>query len=189
MFCWTGLPTIFHIFAHSVPVPERSRAFGYLVGAGTIGQTVAALICPHLPWEWMFYTFGTLGIVWVLVWIVLYSEIKDIGDDELPLVYPKVNSKNVRWTQFISHWPLWAIYIAHFAMNWSNYIIMQWLPTYLARNLGANKESISLTAVPYIVNSMLGVGQSLSFAFQTNLLYLLLYFYSSGRTFSRRTHR
>jgi hypothetical protein len=36
---------------------------------------------------------------------------------------------------------------------------MQWLPTYLARNLGANKESISLTAVPYIINSMLGVGK------------------------------
>jgi hypothetical protein len=49
--------------------------------------------------------------------------------------------------------------IAHFSMNWSNYIIMQWLPTYLARNLGADKESISLTAVPYIINSMLGVGK------------------------------
>jgi len=44
-------------------------------------------------------------------------------------------------------------------MNWSNYIIMQWLPTYLARNLGANKESISLTAVPYMVNSLVGIGK------------------------------
>ena len=64
----------------------------------------------------------------------------------------------MRWTEFISHWPLWALYIAHFAMNWSNYIIMQWLPTYLARNLSANKESISLTALPYIVNSLVGIG-------------------------------
>lgn len=44
-------------------------------------------------------------------------------------------------------------------MNWSNYIIMQWLPTYLARNLSANKESISLTALPYIVNSLIGIGR------------------------------
>lgn len=162
MFISLGLPTIFHIFAHQIPVQERSRAFGYLVGAGTIGQSLAALICPHLPWEWMFYTFGTLGIVWVLVWLVLYSDIHDLNlnDDEVPLVNcPKVNSKNVRWTQFIIHWSLWAIYIAHFAMNWSNYIIMQWLPTYLSRNLGANQESISLTAVPYIINSMFGVGK------------------------------
>jgi hypothetical protein len=47
-------------------------------------------------------------------------------------------------------------------MNWSNYIIMQWLPTYLARNLGANKESISLTAVPYIVNSLVGICEFIS---------------------------
>lgn len=35
---------------------------------------------------------------------------------------------------------------------------MQWLPTYLARSLGANKENISLTAVPYFVNSVIGMG-------------------------------
>ena len=38
---------------------------------------------------------------------------------------------------------------------------MQWLPTYLARNLGANKESISLTAVPYIINSLVGISEYL----------------------------
>lgn len=39
-----GLPTIFHIFAHTIPVEERSRAFGYLVAMGSVGQTVAALV-------------------------------------------------------------------------------------------------------------------------------------------------
>lgn len=36
---------------------------------------------------------------------------------------------------------------------------MQWLPTYLARHLGANTESISLTAAPYMVNSLVGIGK------------------------------
>lgn len=75
----------------------------------------------------------------------------------------QVTNPNVRWTEFICHWPLWAVYVAHFAMNWSNYIIMQWLPTYLARYLGANKESISLTAVPYIINSAVGIGTIISY--------------------------
>lgn len=152
-----GLPTIFHIFAHSIPVEERSRAFGYLVAFGSIGQTVAAVLCPHVPWRWSFYVFGAMGIVWVIMWLIMYHEHTTSADDEVPLVYPKVTNPNVRWTEFICHWPLWAVYIAHFAMNWSNYIIMQWLPTYLARNLGANKEDISLTAVPYILNSLVGV--------------------------------
>jgi hypothetical protein len=40
----SGLPTIFHIFAHTIPVEERSRAFGYLVALGSVGQTIAAVV-------------------------------------------------------------------------------------------------------------------------------------------------
>lgn len=40
----TGLPTIFHLFAHSVPVEERSRAFSYLLASGSVGQTVASVV-------------------------------------------------------------------------------------------------------------------------------------------------
>ena len=138
---------------------ERSSAFGYLIAAGTIGQTLAALLCPHLYWELSFYFFGSLGFVWVIVWIVVYNEVETNQDDHLPLISNKSRCKQIHWTKFFSHWSFWSIYIAHFAMNWSNYIIMQWLPTYLARYLGANKESISLTAVPYIINSLSGVGK------------------------------
>ncbi|KAL2716593.1 hypothetical protein V1478_014269 [Vespula squamosa] len=151
-----GLPVIFHLFAHSVPIEERSRAFGYLVAAGSVGQVVASVICPNLSWQSGFYLFGSIGIVWTLLWLVLYQETN--SQDEIPLFVPKVTqNRSLRWTEFITHWPLWALYIAHFAMNWSNYIIMQWLPTYLARNISANKESISLTALPYIVNSLVGI--------------------------------
>ncbi|XP_018897871.1 uncharacterized protein [Bemisia tabaci] len=152
-----GLPTIFHIFANNVPIEERSRAFGYLAAAGSVGQTFASVVCPHLPWPIMFYLFGSLGMVWVLIWLILYSEYRDSTVDELPLIQPKVTNHNIRWVEFLCHWPLWAIYVAHFAMNWSNYIIMQWLPTYLSSHLGANKESISLTAAPYVFNSLVGV--------------------------------
>ena len=92
-------------------------------------------------------------------------------------------NRALRWTEFITHWPLWALYIAHFAMNWSNYIIMQWLPTYLARNLSANKESISLTALPYIVNSLVGIGKQIKgnnikcLSFLQLVIYFLFYFY------------
>ena len=35
---------MFHIFAHTIPVEERSRAFGYLVALGSTGQTVVAIV-------------------------------------------------------------------------------------------------------------------------------------------------
>lgn len=44
MILFVGLPVIFHLFAHNVPVEERSRAFGYLVAAGSVGQVVASVV-------------------------------------------------------------------------------------------------------------------------------------------------
>ncbi|CAD5122774.1 DgyrCDS11181 [Dimorphilus gyrociliatus] len=151
-----GLPTIFHIFAHTIPIEERSRAFSYLIGFGSIGQTLTALICPNLPWRASFYLFGLMGFMWVLLWVILYKEIRGPIEEEF-VQPPKLNSTNVHWTEFIRHWPLWSTYIAHFSMNWSNYIIMQWLPTYFARGLEAKREEIMFTAVPYVMNSLVGM--------------------------------
>ncbi|KAL1456918.1 hypothetical protein WDU94_001604 [Cyamophila willieti] len=39
-------------------------------------------------------------------------------------------------------------------MNWSTYIIMQWLPTYMSSYLGADSHSLSFTAMPYVMNSL-----------------------------------
>ncbi|XP_077981495.1 uncharacterized protein LOC144436551 [Glandiceps talaboti] len=153
-FC---LPTIYHIFSLCITVEERSRAFGYLVASGSVGQTIAAVICPRLPWPIMFYSFGSMGILWIAIWVLLYNENSTEADTEM-LLMPKVDTRHsVHWTGYISHKSLWAIYAAHFAMNWSNYIILSWLPTYLARRLGANRHDISFTALPYVMNSLVGV--------------------------------
>jgi MFS family permease len=39
-----GLPAVVQIFSTCVLVDERSRAFGYLVAFGSVGQTVAAIV-------------------------------------------------------------------------------------------------------------------------------------------------
>ncbi|VDK21673.1 unnamed protein product [Anisakis simplex] len=40
-----GLPTMYHILAESAPPRQRSATFAYLSAAGSIGQTVASLVC------------------------------------------------------------------------------------------------------------------------------------------------
>lgn len=52
---FTGLPVIFHLFAHNVPVEERSRAFGYLVAAGSVGQVVASVVSKISYFLYIFY--------------------------------------------------------------------------------------------------------------------------------------
>lgn len=91
-----------------------------------------------------------------------------IKNFKIHVFHLQVNNNNVSWREFLCHWPLWSIYIAHFSMNWSNYIIMQWLPTYMTRTLGAEKSHIMFTAVPYIMNSLVGMGKNAIF---TNVIF------------------
>ncbi|CAG2202639.1 unnamed protein product [Mytilus edulis] len=80
-----SLPTIFHIFAHTIPGEERSRAFGYLVACGSIGQTVASVVIINITTyvlALMFYLFGFMGIFWVLAWAVLYQEARTSTEEE-----------------------------------------------------------------------------------------------------------
>jgi len=160
-----GLPAVVQIFSTCVMVEERSRAFGYLVAFGSVGQTVAAVLCPHLRWQYMFFTFGCVGLLWIIAWIASFKEIKFTEDDVYLVVPPKINSRGVRWFDYFRHSQLWSIFIAHFAMNWTNYVITVWLPTYLAKNLGASETALSLTAVPYLANSLFGIGKLFYFTF------------------------
>lgn len=163
----SGLPTIFQLYGECVPAEERSRAFGYLVAAGSVGQTVASVMVPHAHWSFSFLALGCVGLLWVLLWAItchMHSkphsplnsdEENDLHDDSAS------GSCGIPFITWLIKWPFWAIYIAHFAMNWSNYMIMQWLPTYLGRILGASPKSLSITALPYVVSSVCGIGKKI----------------------------
>lgn len=112
--------------------------------------------------QWCGYTRRNHSFAHAKGWIIIFFIIKYLIHYTF---FFKVASKTTRYTDFLCKKPLWAIYVAHFAMNWSSYIIMQWLPTYLSRSLGANAKSISLTAVPYVVNSLVGIGKCFVFIY------------------------
>ena len=86
-----GLPAVVQIFSTCIMADERSRAFGYLVAFGSFGQTVAAIICPHLNWRWMFLMFGSMGFTWVVTWLLVFKEIRITSiEDDFMLLPPKV---------------------------------------------------------------------------------------------------
>ena len=47
-----------------------------------------------MPWQWMFYTFGLLGFAWVLLWVVLYREVRGPTEEEF-IQPPKVPSHSL----------------------------------------------------------------------------------------------
>ncbi|VDD89793.1 unnamed protein product [Enterobius vermicularis] len=153
-----GLPTMYHILAESIPVQRRSSAFSYLAAAGSVGQTIAAIVCPHLEWRIPFYVFGCIGFYWCILWLRFTGRLLSEATAEPVLLCQKMKHSLRSWERFIILSPLLAIYFAHFCMNWTSYVIMHWLPTYLRRVFRADPSGISLAALPYLANSLFAVG-------------------------------
>lgn len=63
-----------------------------------------------------------------------------------------------QWRIFFASSALLSIYFAHFCMNWTSYVVMQWLPTYLHTTLHANPLDLSLACLPYVFNSLVSIG-------------------------------
>lgn len=156
-------PSFFSLFGRWVPEGERVRAVGLAnsgIPLGTIfGLVVTPLIISAWGWEWAFYLFGLVGFVWFVPWwflvhaspaqhptisaeerVLLEAEISERGDEPLPSIGIFLKSKAV-----------WAIVVAHFCNNWSLYILITWLPTFVREGLGVPFESVGwLTMIPHV---------------------------------------
>ncbi len=52
---------------------------------------------------------------------------------------------------FLKHPAVWAIMVAHFCNNWSLYMLLTWLPTFVNKGLGVNFASVGVfTMFPHI---------------------------------------
>ncbi|KRZ27599.1 putative anion transporter 4, chloroplastic [Trichinella pseudospiralis] len=159
-----GLPTIYKLFAEDVPSEKRSTAFSYLSSFASIGQTMALVCCPHLHWRWPFYLFGMVGIVWCIAWwrFLRYAPI-------LPFEQTSHMMKSFNlikcWRVFFCSPQLLCVYVAHFCMNWTSYVIMHWLPVYLRMAFNADNSILSFTCLPYAFNSIFGIGKQFFFLF------------------------
>ncbi len=160
-------PSIYALYSKWVPVAERARSMAFSNSGIPIGQVAALLVAPMIAiawgWEWIFYIFGAVGGLWYVAWYFVTSkdphshprvsaeevdeissdmpETADTGGDETT-VLQRIRSK-----------PVWAIIVAHFCNNWSLYVLLSWLPTFVTQGLGvdfANSGWVSM--LPHIVS-------------------------------------
>ena len=49
--------------------------------------------------------------------------------------------------EFLRSKALWAIIVAHFCNNWSLFVLVSWMPTYINKGLGVDYASVGLLAI------------------------------------------
>jgi ACS family sodium-dependent inorganic phosphate cotransporter len=158
-------PSIYSLYTRWVPLKERSRAVGFTNSGIPLGTVFALVMTPYiveaLGWEWAFYLFGSLGVLWYAVWhrssASLPSKHPRISSDELAEIAADTTGEepvvSVPWKELLRLGPVWAIVVAHFCNNWSLYVLLSWLPTFVNKGLGVDYAAVGwVTMIPHIAS-------------------------------------
>jgi ACS family sodium-dependent inorganic phosphate cotransporter len=158
-------PSIYSIYGRWIPLDERSRAVGLANSGIPLGTVFALVVTPYiverLGWEWAFYLFGVVGVLWFIGWQRLVtaepSRHSGISAEELALIEADAPTAQVGTAPplavFLARAPIWAIIVAHFCNNWSLYVLLTWLPTFVNKGLGVDYSAVGWFAmIPHVAS-------------------------------------
>ncbi len=158
-------PSIYSIYARWIPPAERARSVAFANSGIPLGTVFALLATPWIVdqwgWPWAFYSFGLVGVVWFGFWwrgvARTPQEQRGMAAEELALIESsagvETTSEPPPWGRLLRSKAVWAIIIAHFCNNWSLYVLLSWLPTFVNKGLGVDYAAVGLfTMVPHIAS-------------------------------------
>ena len=159
-------PSVYSLVTRWFGADEKSKAIALNASGIPIGTVFALIVTPlivtYLGWEWAFYLFGLVGVVWYIAWQYFVTttpqEHTRISEEEKAYLAehaPASGSveESIPITHFLKNKPLWAIIVAHFCNNWTLYVILSWLPKYVNEGLGVAFAAVGLIAMlPHITS-------------------------------------
>jgi ACS family glucarate transporter-like MFS transporter len=120
------------------PPTQRARAQGAVWAASRVGGALSPLIVvplmAALGWRAAFYIFGSIGMVWALLWYAWYRD--------RPYGQPGAahDDAGVPWAALIHSRQLWLIMAMAWCYGWGASFYLSWLHTYLEKGRGLTDE-------------------------------------------------
>jgi len=140
-----------------------SNAIAYL---GNLASNIlTALICEKLGWQWAFYIYGIIGIIWSVAWILFFrnspAEMPWIDLKELQYIESDLDSfedstvefKEIPWCAILTSGSFWATNASGFAASITEFTVVEMAPEYMKDVQGFNLlGSGALASLPFIIN-------------------------------------
>ena len=156
------LPATFELFSRWVPAGERTRAVASFLSGVPLGQVVGFIgtgwIITHWGWPAAFYSFGAVGFVWLLFWLLAVHDHPAahprIAREEIHLLQAHAPAGPARvfpWRRYLTSPAAWSIFVTHFCNTWALYLLLSWLPSYFREQLGLSIANAGLfAAAPWL---------------------------------------
>ncbi|XP_053683357.1 sialin [Sabethes cyaneus] len=165
-------PAMYAIVGYWIPPVERSRFMssfqGFSIGIG-LTYPLCGFIIAYFGWRLVFYTTGTIGMIWCIFWYLLAfntpQEHPRITAEELEYIELNVSEdiKNgqgmkVPWKKIFTSMPVWAIGLTTFGRIWVHYTFIMSGPEYMQKILCFDiKENGLLSGTPFLCSYLSSV--------------------------------
>jgi ACS family sodium-dependent inorganic phosphate cotransporter len=148
-------PACINMIGRWVPPLQRSRGVALVTSAAPLSTVFALPLTGYLihrfGWPWPFYAFGVVGLVWAAVW---FTGISNSGGYDAQAV-PEL--RRIPWNRILTLPSVWAIVVTNSCFNWSFYLLLAWLPSYLKRSYGISLVNAGLlSAAPWLTSFVMG---------------------------------
>lgn len=148
-------PAVHSLVSRWFPPREQTRAISFAWTGIAVGNVVALLLSTWITvrWGWpmVFYSFALLGGVWLLAWLALVKK------DPEKRAAAHGERETLPWRQVLRRGPVWALMIAMFANNWTYFLFLSWLPTYMVKVHGFSLREMGVYATfPYLAQMIFG---------------------------------
>ncbi|MGX9460469.1 MFS transporter [Shewanella sp. A14] len=150
------------------PIKERALAQGIFNSGASLGSIIAppfiAFLYAFLGWQATFIVVGSLGIIWIIPWMIIYKSAPDahpwITEEERQHILTgqqcsteQQEAKEYVPTmgQLLRHRQAWGVIAARFFIDPIWWLFVAWLPLYLNEKFGFDVKQIGAFAwLPYV---------------------------------------
>jgi ACS family D-galactonate transporter-like MFS transporter len=147
------IPSGARVIRETFDKKHRAFAVGSFFAGNKIGLTLgipfASLVLVNWGWEWVFYTTGALGLVWVLWWSAVYRPV--------PREYAAIGEAqaNIKWAKLLRYPTTWGVMFGQAGYLYIYYVFASWLPGYLVLQRGMSALSTGWVGMlPFLVGTI-----------------------------------
>jgi MFS family permease len=145
-----GFPCSSKLLAQHLP-PHRLGAANGLIGVGlalgpAFGTFTGGLLMARLGWRPVFMLFGLASLLWLIPWRAM-TRAASIEADAAPKDPPAPS-----FAAILRQREAWGAGLGHFAVNYTFYFVITWLPLYLVKARGLSLTHMAeLGGIIYVI--------------------------------------
>lgn len=147
-------PAAYNLIHAWMPSTERTRSIGLMTAAGAAGTVLALLLTGRIieahGWPSVFYLFGSLGLVWALIWIRVVPSRAPTPEAGAQASAPARARERVPWKLLLAHPAILTLYLLCAAGGSISFVMVSWLPSYFVDEFALTlSEAGAHSVVPF----------------------------------------